>query len=97
LGVVGIAYDDYMLMTFRLIGSIVTAYSQDKQQGYREKWEQVRMLAFYAADPGTAKKAGKPQNLIKFPWDSKTGGDKSGFDALRKHFAAIDKKIADGE
>ena len=39
---------------------------------HQEVWEQTRMLALYCVAP-YSKKALKPQDLFRFPWESNTG------------------------
>lgn len=104
MGVVGIAYADYMMMTFRMINAISRAYRESEEDRYKVDWERARVIAYFATDPHNAKKAGSPEGLLKFPWDGKSKGDQSGFAALKQHlaqlhskqFAEIDKKVKNG-
>lgn len=92
IGVIGIPYTDYWLLPISTIGRIVKAYRESETAKYRQSWEQTRMLAFYAANPETAKKAGKPDGLIKFPWERSKVKPKS-LDEIRAQFEKIDKKV----
>ena len=92
MGVIGISYIDYMSMTFRTINAIINAHQQRRKDEYRNGWEQTRMLAFYAANPETAKKAGSPKGLIKFPWET-AETPKLSREEIRGTFEGLDKKI----
>lgn len=51
----------------------------------------ARLVAFFASPPELIRKAKKPEGLFKLPWEK--GSEQSGFDALRKHFEALDKAV----
>jgi len=92
LGVIGIAYSDYMFMTFVTINAIIKAYRTEQYEQQKLEWERARIIAFYAANPETAKKAGKPDGLIKFPWERSETKPKS-LEELKAKFDRIDAQV----
>lgn len=101
MGVIGISYNDYMMMPFRMINAIAIAHREHEQVRFQADWERARLISFFATDPQNAKRAKNVQGLVKFPWDNKPTSN--GMGALRKHleslhseqFRKLDKKIAE--
>jgi hypothetical protein len=59
---------DAMEMTPRQFQNYFEGFQESRESRERESWEQVRMLAYYAAS-GNLKKGTKPKGLMQFPWD----------------------------
>lgn len=58
--------------TLRATTNAITGYSNREQEAYRDRWEQTRMIAFYAVKPHTKEGALKRiVDLFPLPWDQK--------------------------
>lgn len=79
-------------MTFVTINAIIKAYRGEQYEQQKLEWERARIIAFYAANPETSKKAGKPGGLIKFPWERSEVKPKS-LAEIRAQFEKIDQKV----
>jgi len=71
----------------RSIMNAVNGYNRDKTEEFRGDWHRARFIAAWS----TMKKVSRVEDIIKFPWEQKTG-DKSGFDALRSWAKSMNNK-----
>ena len=68
----GISLFDFYRLTPRQFQNLFEGYSERRESDFRERWEQVRWLSFYAA-AGNLKRGTTPDKLLDFPWEKKVG------------------------
>jgi len=67
MGMSAVTFGD---MTPREFANAVNGYAEDLDQASRERWEQSRLIAYYAVAPHM-KKGKTMQATIPLPWDSR--------------------------
>ncbi len=75
VGEAGLSLSDVYALDMDELGFIVESYRKREEAIYRDNWERVRFLALCLLTPYQKKgKRLKGTDLIRFPWDSPSGG-----------------------
>lgn len=69
MGVCGLTFDDFCLLTPFEFQSVLDSYTEREQQRSRDMWECMRMLAAVSVSPFSKGRV-RPEKLLKFPWDT---------------------------
>lgn len=68
MGVCGLRFDDFCLLTPFEFQAILDAYTETEKSRSRDMWECMRVLASVNVSPFSKGRI-TPQSLMKFPWD----------------------------
>jgi len=92
----GLTVDQFYDMTAREFRAAAKGYAERTEQEGRERWEQARMVAYYAAAPHL-RKSKTMMSLIPLPWDRNPLAEKFGPgerptpEQIEQMFARLDK------
>lgn len=71
MGVCGLRFEDFCLLTPFEFQAVMDAYGENERQQSRDMWECMRVLAAVNVSPFSKTRV-NPRNLLKFPWDGET-------------------------
>lgn len=71
LGVGGLSFDDFCLLTPDEFQAVLDAYSEAEERHSHDMWECMRILAAISVSPFSKSRV-DPKNLLKFPWEEQT-------------------------
>ncbi len=69
----GYTAGEFWEMTPREFWNAFSAYNQQRDESFRESWNQARMIGFWSMVLHS-KKIKKPSDIMKFHWDEKPFG-----------------------
>lgn len=70
VGVIGLSFADFCLLTAEEFSAICAAYAGKRTDEFRTDWERTRTAAAIGIQPHVRKRV-TPQSLLPFPWDKK--------------------------
>lgn len=68
MGVGGLSFDDFSLLTPFEFQAVLEAYSKEEERRSRDMWECMRVLAAIDVSP-YSKRSVLPKKLLRLPWD----------------------------
>jgi len=66
------AQSEFWKMTPREFSNACNGYNDKINRGLQNSWEQARLVATFIVNVNSQKKKYKPQELVKFPWESES-------------------------
>lgn len=87
-------------MDFEDFTAVYTAYAEQRDTDFKDKWERMRLLATITIQPHLSKnKKITPEKLLPLPWDKKAGSKKEApkltAEQQRKRMEDLVKKLGD--
>ncbi|MDE6479270.1 MAG: hypothetical protein K2L45_03295 [Muribaculaceae bacterium] len=68
MGVVGLSFGDFCILTFDEFESIVKAHREREERMRRDEWERMRLHAVMTMQPHCRKKL-DPKKVLPFEWE----------------------------
>lgn len=69
MGVLGMSFEDFCILTPKECTAACTAYREESEAREKSAWERMRLLANISIQPHIKKKI-TPRKMLPFPWDN---------------------------